>query len=186
MYGFLLDGSDVEPLNVEPDEVEPVFLLAVLEEEDNEEVELLEVEPVFLLTELAEEDDVELLEELPGPPLAAEEDDDKEDEDDEDEDDEDEDTALEVVWFDAVDEEDEEDEEEAELAVGQVGNDLKKVLLLPVSHQEPELIALRLIASARKPSSDETVGRAVAVEAESAKMATVICLETFILPQVLH
>lgn len=76
-------------------------------------------------------------------------------------------------------EEEEEMVELEEVAVGQVGKELKKLLLLPVSHQEPELIPRRLMA--RKPSSDEMVGKAVAVDADSAKMAIVICWETFMM-----
>jgi hypothetical protein len=71
-----------------------------------------------------------------------------------------------------VDDEDDDLDE----AVGHEGNEVKRLLV--ELHQEPESMPLAEIA--RKLSSDEMDGSADAEEAEMARMAAVICLETFI------
>lgn len=74
---------------------------------------------------------------------------------------------------DELDEEEAPEVEGPTVAMGHEGKELKKKLLpLAAFHQEPEPMPRRL--RARKSSSDEMVGKAVAVDAESAKRATVI------------
>lgn len=174
--GLLLLVLDEEPLDDE-------LLDEELLDEELLDDELEEEEPVLLPPELDEADEEELPDELAKPPLLEEEEDEEEEE-------EEEELDLAFICMELVDEEDDEEDEEdeeedeeekPELAVGQDGNELKKLLLLPVFHHEPELMPRRLMTSARKPPSEEKVGRAVALDAESAKMATVICFETFIL-----